>query len=386
LWKTPEARLAADVETVVVGAGVVGLAVGRALALKRHEVLVLERHNRIGSETSSRNSEVIHAGIYYPTGSLRAQLCVAGKQMLYRFCAENGVAHNRCGKLLVATQEAEIPKLEAIAATAARNGVGDMQKLSGDEARRLEPEVKCIAGYLSPSTGVIDSHAYMLALEGHLTSYGGQVMLNTNVVGLAAPTEDGAPFLIETQSAGETASLTAQNLVLAGGLEGTALGRMLAYAAPGYRVPETYPAKGHYFSLARRAPFKHLVYPMPQGAWLGVHLTLDVAGRAKFGPDIEWKDTVSYDFEDADGARRKRFESEVRRYWPGLPDDALQPDYVGVRPKVYREGEPVADFVFHGPAQHGIERLVALYGIESPGLTSSLAIGDYVTAMLPYKR
>jgi L-2-hydroxyglutarate oxidase LhgO len=321
---------------------------------------------------------VIHAGLYYPPGSLRARLCVAGKHQLYAFCAQNGVAHKRCGKLLVATQEAEIAKLEAIARTAAANGVEDLRPLSAEEARALEPEVSCVAGYFSPSTGVVDSHGLMLALEGHLTSRGGQVVLNTSATGLAQI--DGGGFEIAIASSGETGTLTAKSLVLAAGFGATGLGRTLAYK-PGYTVPETYPAKGHYFSLAGRVPFRHLVYPMPQGAWLGVHVTLDVAGRAKFGPDIEWKNAVSYDFEDADGARRARFEAEIRRYWPGLPDGSLQPDYVGVRPKIYREGEPVADFAIHGPQLHGVPGLVALYGIESPGLTSSLAIGDYVAAL-----
>lgn len=366
--------MAADVETVVIGAGVVGLAIARALARSGHEVLVLERHDLIGSETSARNSEVIHAGLYYPPGSLRARLCVAGKTMLYEFCAENGVAHDRCGKLLVATQESEIERLQAIAANAARNGVDDLRKLTGEEARGLEPELSCVNAYLSPSTGVIDSHGLMLALEGHLTTHGGQVVLNANVSGLACSDEC---FQIETTSGGEIGHLTSKNLVLAAGLGGTVLGRMLHY--PGeYRVPQTYPAKGHYFSLSGRAPFRHLIYPMPQGAWLGVHLTLDTSGRAKFGPDIEWTDTASYAFDDPDGARRERFENEVRRYWPGLPQSALQPDYVGVRPKIYRQGEAVADFAIHGPQQHGLPRLVALYGIESPGLTSSLAIGEHV--------
>ena len=371
--------MAADVETVVVGAGVIGLAIARALALKGQEIMVLERHDRIGSETSSRNSEVIHAGLYYAPGSLRAKLCVAGKAQLYRFCEENGVPHAPCGKLLVATQEAEIAKLEGIAKTASANGVEDLRRLSSEEARALEPEVACIAAYLSPSTGVVDSHALMLALEGHLSSRGGQVVLNANAAGLAQL--EGIGFEIVIDSGGEASRLTAKNLVLAAGFGATALGRMLA-CKPGYTVPETFPAKGHYFSLTGRAPFRHLVYPMPEGAWLGVHLTLDVSGRAKFGPDIEWKDTVTYDFEDADGARLARFEAEIRRYWPGLPAGALQPDYVGVRPKIYRQGEPVADFAIHGPAEHGVPRLVALYGIESPGLTASLAIGDHVAALL----
>ncbi len=373
--------MAADVETVIVGAGVGGLAIARALANKGQQVFVLEQHSRTGTETSSRNSQVIHAGLYYPQNSLRAELCVKGKELLYAFCKENGVAHQRCGKLLVATSEEETTRLKAIAANAARNGVNDLQRLSADEARELEPEVVCVAAYLSPSTGIIDSHDFMTALEGHLTTRGGQVVLETTVTGLSAPGNGADHFVIETLSAGETSKLTAKNLVLAAGLGGTELGRMLSYA-PGYTVPETYPARGHYYALTGAAPFKRLVYPMPQGAWLGLHLTLDVAGRAKFGPDIEWTDHVSYDFDDAQGTRRTKFEREIRRYWPGLPDGALQPDFVGVRPKIYRQGEPVADFALHGPTTHGIPRLVALYGIESPGLTSSLAIAEHVASLI----
>lgn len=371
--------MAVDIQTVVVGAGVIGLATARAFTRLGHEVLVLERNSRPGAETSSRNSEVIHAGIYYPPGSMRAKLCVAGKKMLYDFCAENGVAHRRVGKLLVATEPPELEKLEAIAATAKRNGVDDLQRMSKEDVHALEPAVACVAAYLSPSTGVIDSHGLMTALEGHITTLGGQVLLNTTVTGLLA-NENG--FQIETTSGGETASVTAANLVLAGGLGSTVLGRMLTHAA-GYTVPDMYPAKGHYFTLSGKAPFQHLVYPMPDGAWLGVHLTLDVAGRAKFGPDIEWCDVVNYEFDDPDGARLARFEQEIRRYWPGLPDGALHRDTVGVRPKIYRQGEPAADFAIHGSDQHKIPRLVAMYGMESPGLTSSLAIGDYVAAMLP---
>jgi len=373
--------VAADVETVVVGAGVEGLGIARALANRGQQVFVLERHDRTGTETSSRNSQVIHAGLYYPQNSLRAELCVKGKALLYGFCEENGIAHQRCGKLLVATSDEEITKLEAIAANAARNGVDDLQRLSADEARKLEPEVVCVAAYLSPSTGVIDSHGLMTALEGHLTTRSGQVVLETTVTGLSQPANGADHFVIETLSAGETSTLTAKNLVLAAGLGGTELGHMLSYA-PGYTVPKTYPARGHYYALTGAAPFKHLVYPMPQGAWLGVHLTLDVAGRAKFGPDIEWTDHVSYDFDEANGARRTKFEREIRRYWPALPNDSLQPDYVGVRPKIYKQGEQVADFALHGPKTHGIPRLVALYGIESPGLTASLAIADHVAGLI----
>ncbi len=370
--------MAADVQTVVVGGGVVGLAIARALVAAGHEVLVLERHGRVGTETSSRNSEVIHAGLYYAPGSLRARLCVAGKEQLYRFCAENGVAHQRCGKLLVATTQGEIGKLDAIAANARANGVEDLVQLSAADARTLEPELHCAAAYLSPSTGIIDSHRLVQALEGHIASGGGNVVLNTAVSAISAGDE---AFTIETRSGNEEGSLTCRHLVLAGGLGATSLGRMLAY--PGeYSAPVTYPARGHYFALDRRAPFSRLVYPVPVGAWLGVHLTLDVAGRARFGPDIEWRDSTDYAFDEDEGRRVARFEAEIRRYWPGLPEVALRPDTVGVRPKIYRDGEQVPDFAIHGAREHGLERLVALYGIESPGLTASLAIGEHVAQVL----
>lgn len=367
-----------DIETVVVGAGVVGLAIARALSMAGHEVIVLERHPRIGSETSSRNSEVIHAGLYYPPGSLRAKLCVAGKEMLYRFCSENGVTHQRCGKLLVATTEAEVAKLEALAANAAANGVGDLERLSGSEARSLEPELACAAAYLSPSTGIIDSHGLLQALNGHVASRGGEVIVNSAVTGI---TREDTAFAIETVSGGEKSTLTCRNLVISAGLGATGLGRTLTFRS-GYSVPVTYPARGHYFALDRKAPFRRLIYPMPVGAWLGVHLTLDVAGRARFGPDIEWRDSVDYSFDEDGGRRLANFEREIRRYWPALPDSALHPDTVGVRPKIYREGEPAADFAIHARAEHGIDRLVTLYGIESPGLTSSLAIGELVAGLL----
>jgi len=371
--------VATDAETVVIGAGVVGLAIGRALALAGHHVLVLERHGRIGTETSARNSEVIHAGLYYPPGSLRAKLCVSGKALLYEFCARNSVAFLDCGKLLVATDDSDTAKLDAVAANAKANGVADLRRLTGAEARALEPELSCIAAYLSPSTGVIDSAGLARALDGHLTSLGGDLVLNAAVTRLSMSA--GGEFELTIASGGDTSTLTAHNVVIAAGLGATDLGRTLSYPS-GYRVPETYPAKGHYFALSSRAPFRHLIYPMPSGAWLGVHLTFDVAHRARFGPAIQWTDNVTYDFDDSDGARRTTFERTIRRYWPGLPDAALLPDSVGVRPKIYREGEPVADFAIDGPSKHGIPRLVALYGIESPGLTSSLAIGEYVTAVL----
>lgn len=371
--------MAADTEAIVIGGGVIGLAIARALAATGREVVVLERHDRTGSETSSRNSEVVHAGLYYPPGSFKARLCVAGKQALYRFCVDNGVAANRCGKLLVATSEDEIPKLEAIAATAARNGVDDLVRLSPSDVHALEPEVACVAAWLSPSTGVIDSHGYMIALEGHVAANGGQVILNTAVTGVTR--DASGNFAVTTHGNGEESVVTSRMLINAAGLDATRVGKFLN-AATGHAPPETRYAKGHYFSLATRAPFRHLVYPMPAAAGLGVHLTLDTAGRAKFGPDVTWIETPAYGFDDPDGLRLAAFAREIRRYWPALPEDALQPGYTGIRPKITREGEPAGDFLIHGPRDHGIDRFVGLYGIESPGLTASLAIADHVAALL----
>lgn len=372
-----------DIETVVIGAGVIGLAIARALANTGHEVMVLERHDGIGRETSGRSSEVIHAGLYYPPGSLRAKLCTAGRDLLYAFAQENGVPHVRYGKLVVATGENELPRLDALSRTAEANGVTDVVRLGEADVRALEPEIAAIAALFSPSTGVIDSHALMVALEGHLRGGGGDVVLNTEVQSLSVK-GDGL-FEIEALSAGQPMTLAARNLVIASGLGATKLGRMLV-AGYRYQPPETYPARGHYYVLEGRVPFRHLVYPLPEAAWLGLHLTLDVAGRAKFGPDLEWCDCAGAaedtSFDGQDGARRVRFEREIRRYWPGLTDGALAPGYVGIRPKIYRSGEPAADFAIHGEREHGVPRLVALYGIESPGLTSSLAIGDHVAALL----
>ena len=271
-------------------------------------------------------------------------------------------------------------RLRTIAETAAKNGVGDLVALTGAEARALEPELSCVAAYLSPSTGVIDSHGLMQALEGHIASAGGSVVLNTEVTGLSRNTS--GEFEIATQSAGRGVVAFVPKPRHRGRTRKHAGSARCLGGAGAYRVPETYPAKGHYFALSGKAPFRHLVYPMPQGAWLGIHLTLDMAGQAKFGPDIAWTERIDYAFEDGDGARERLFEREVRRYWPGLPDGALEPGYTGVRPKIYREGELAADFAIHGPVEHGVERLVALYGIESPGLTSSLAIAAHVRAML----
>lgn len=367
--------MAADVETIVIGAGVVGLAIGRALAMAGQEVMVLERHEIIGSETSSRNSEVIHAGIYYPPGSLRAKLCVEGKEMLYHFCAENGVPHQRISKLLVATNEAQLPKLKAIQETAAKNGVIDLQPMLGSEARALEPELFCVAALLSPSTGVIDSHGFMLALEGHVTAHGGQVVLHTGVARIERTSGALFRLILAEEAAGE---ITCKRLVVSAGLHASKLTRTLSFAS-GYSPPETYYAKGQYYALSGRSPFSRHIYPMPDGAWLGLHVTVDIGGRCKFGPDIAWIPDIDYSFEPD---KLEKFLGFIRTYYPGLDAARLHADYTGIRPKLYREGEPVPDFAIHGPQTHGIDGLVALYGIESPGLTAALAIGDMVVAQL----
>ena len=364
----------ADVETIVVGAGVVGLAVARALSLAGHETMVLEQHELIGSETSSRNSEVIHAGIYYPPGSLRAQLCVRGKQLLYAFCAENGVAHARCGKLLLATNEGQVPKLAAIRETAIQNGVTDLEPLGAEAAKALEPEIACVAALLSPSTGIIDSHGFMLALEGHIEANGGLVVLRCPVERL----ERGAGGGFRLATASDSGAITCRHLVVSAGLHATRLARSLSFGA-GYRPPETYYAKGQYYALSGRSPFKRHIYPMPDGAWLGLHATVDVGGRCKFGPDISWIPEIDYGFEPQ---KLGQFLDFIRSYYPGLQIERLHPDYTGIRPKLYRAGEPVLDFAIHGPQAHGQRGLVALYGIESPGLTASLAIGEMVVGML----
>jgi len=364
-----------DVQTIVVGAGVVGLAVGRALALAGHEVLVLERNAGIGAETSSRNSEVIHAGIYYPPRSLRAQLCVRGRELLYRFCAENRVAHRRCGKLLVATHDSQLAALAAIRATAVENGVDDLEPLNAAAAREIEPEVFCVAALLSPSTGVIDAHALMLALQGELEARGGGVVLRCPVERIERP--GGGSFRVHTGGA-DPARIRSANLVNCAGLAATHLARWLTYAA-GYAPPETYFAKGQYYALSGRSPFQRHVYPMPDGGWLGLHATVDIAGRCKFGPDIAWVPDVDYGFEPE---KLAQFLGFIRSYYPRLDAERLHADYTGIRPKLYRSGEPVADFAIHGERTHGQPGLVALYGIESPGLTAALAIGERVAALL----
>ena len=362
------------VEAVVVGAGVVGLAVARTLAMAGHEVIVLERHSLIGSETSSRNSEVIHAGIYYPTGSLKARLCVQGKQQLYAYCEERGIPHRRCGKLIVATGDAQREELERIRQKAAENGVTDLEFWESARAQSLEPALSCTAALWSPSTGIIDSHALMLAHVGDLEDAGGMIAFHATLEH-ARVRADG--FALRVGGA-EPMELTCSMLINSAGLEAPALARRIDGYDPAM-APEAHYCKGNYYTLAGKSPFSRLIYPVPEAAGLGVHVTIDMAGQCRFGPDTEWIERIDY---AVDPKRADVFYEAVRRYWPALPDHALTPDYAGIRPKLHPAGEPAADFVIQGPTDHSIPGLVHLFGIESPGLTASPAIGAAVVATL----
>ena len=362
------------IDTAVIGAGLVGLAVARALALSGREVVILEAEDAIGTHTSSRNSEVIHAGIYYPQGSLKARACIEGRERLYAYCAERGVPHRRCGKLIVATDAAQEGELEGIRRKAQANGVTDVVRLGVDEARALEPALSLVAALHSPSTGIVDSHALMLAYLGDAESAGAMLALKS-------PLEKGIvrPEGIELHVAGAE-PLLARAVVNSAGLRAPSLARRIE-GFPAALAPRELYAKGNYYSLARRAPFSRLVYPVPEPGGLGVHVTLDLGGRARFGPDVEWIESIDY---RVDPDRAARFYAAIRRYWPGLPDGALVPDYAGIRPKISGPGEPAADFVVQGPREHGVAGLVNLYGIESPGLTASLALADDVAAHLSH--
>lgn len=362
-----------QVDCVVVGAGVIGLAIARRLAQAGREVIVLESEHEAGTVTSSRNSEVIHAGIYYPHGSLMAKFCVEGRAALYWYCAEHGVPHRQCGKLIVATDDDERARLVAIRERAAVNGV-ELSLLSAADALSLEPSLNCTGALLSPATGIIDSHAYMLALRGDAEDAGAMFAFHARLqssevrtdgfalqIGGDAPMQLGCRLLIN--AAGLAAPEVAQHL------EGM----------PKALVPKAFYAKGNYFSCAVRAPFSHLIYPVPVPGGLGTHLTLDMAGQARFGPDVEWVDAIDY---TVDPVRAAQFYPAIRRYWPGLPDDALLPSYAGIRPKIVPPGIAVQDFNIQGPQMHGVPGLVNLFGIESPGLTSSLGIADHVAALV----
>jgi len=363
-----------DIDVLVIGAGVIGLAVARSLALTGRDVVVLEAADAIGTGTSSRNSEVIHAGIYYSPGSLKASLCVAGREQLYAFIAERGIAHRRCGKLIVATARGQEAQLEKLRAQAEANGVHDLAWLSQQELRGAEPALNGLLALRSPSTGIVDSHQLMLALQGDAEDHGAVVAFNAPVL-RGRVTAAG----IELTAGGlEGASIRAQAVVNCAGLAAQSVARSID-GFPGDKVPPSYYCKGNYFALSGRTPFSHLIYPVPEAAGLGVHLTLDLAGQARFGPDVEWVERLDY---DVDPRRAEVFYDAIRRYWPALADGALTPAYAGIRPKVQAPGEPARDFVIEGPRDHGVRGLVNLFGIESPGLTAAMAIADHVTDLL----
>ena len=369
------------IDALVIGAGVVGLAVARALAQAGLETIVVEAQAAIGQGVSSRNSEVVHAGLYYTPGSLKARLCVRGKVLLYAFCAERGVAHVRCGKLVVATHDTQHAALHELARTAAANGVS-VKALSAAEAMALEPQLACTAALWSPTTGIVDSHGLMLALQGDLERAGGIVALHSTLRSVRFEATGPAVARVESPD-GETV-LGARLVVNAAGLHACAVARAMQGLAPAHVPRERY-AKGSYFTLTGKAPFSRLVYPAPDGAWLGVHLTLDVGGQARFGPDLEWlpegatPEAIDY---HVDVQRAQGFEQAIRRYWPALPSGTLQPSYSGVRPKIHGPDEAAPDFRIDGPQQHGVRGLVNLFGIESPGLTSAMAIAEEVAGML----
>jgi L-2-hydroxyglutarate oxidase LhgO len=362
-----------DVDCVVAGAGVAGLAVARALALAGREVIILEAAEAIGTETSSRNSEVIHAGIYYPAGSLMARFCVAGRRMLYAYCAEKGVPHRNCGKLIVATDAREDGLLGGIRQRAEANGVEGMRLLTAAEAIALEPNLSCTSALFSGSTGIIDSHAFMLALQGDAENTGAVTVFRSPVRGARAI---GGRIEVDV-GGGDPVTLRCRLLVNSAGLHAPALAARIAGMPPD-RVPRAYYAKGNYFTLSGRSPFSRLIYPVPVPGGLGVHLTVDLGGQARFGPDVEWIDAIDY---TVDPARADGFYAAVRTYWPALKDGALQPGYAGIRPKIVPKGAPGQDFVVQGRQAHGVAGLINLFGIESPGLTASLALAEHVLAV-----
>jgi L-2-hydroxyglutarate oxidase LhgO len=362
------------IDCAVIGAGVVGLAIARELALAGREVLVLEAEHGIGEHTSSRNSEVIHAGIYYPKGSLKARFCVEGKRLLYDYCRDHGVPHSNCGKIVVASREEEIPAVLKYIPTAEAAGVHDLRRLDLAEVREMEPHVKAVAAVLSPSTGIVDSHALMLAYQGDMENAGGVLVVRSPVLG-GAVTGDGIRLDV---GGDEPMSILCNTVVNSAGLTAPAVARSIT-GIPAETIPGQFYAKAHYYTLSGKPPFRRLIYPVGHGSWLGVHVTVDLAGQIRFGPDIEWVDGIDYTF---DHSREPLFAEAIRRYWPELPDGALQPGYTGIRPKISAQGEPPADFRIDGPRDHGVAGLVNLYGIESPGLTSSLAIAGYVGDLL----
>ncbi len=360
-----------NVDVVVIGAGVVGLAVARALARCGREVLILEAADSFGTATSSRNSEVIHAGIYYPPGSLKARFCVSGRDLLYAFCEQYGVGHRRCGKLIVATSDTQLAELQKIQATARANGV-ELELWDAARATALEPQLRCVGALHSPATGIIDSHSYMLALLGQAESLGATLSCGNRVTRMHLQPEG---ILVAIN--GEEPILRARTIINSAGIDAPHVARLIE-GFPAAHIPQAYLAKGHYFALAGRAPFSRLVYPVPEPGGLGVHLTLDLAGRARFGPDVQWVDRCDY---TVDPRRAEKFYAAIRTYWPALAAGALRPDYAGIRPKISPPQAPAADFRIEGAEQHGARGVVNLFGIESPGLTASLAIAEHVTAL-----
>lgn len=361
------------VECVIAGAGVIGLAVARRLALAGREPLVLDAAYGIGTGTSSRNSEVIHAGIYYPPGSLKAKLCLEGRELLYDFLATREIAHSRCGKLIVATSESQIPALDGILRRARACGVDELSWISASQARQMEPELHCAAAIHSPSTGIVDSHQLMLALQAEAEANGAQFVFGTRVLG-GRP--DGNRIILSTQDigTGRQFELSTRHFINAAGLHAHDIANAIA-TWPSESIPPLRLAKGSYFSLAGRSPFSRLIYPLPSEAGLGIHLTINLAGQARFGPDVEWIDAIDY---TVNPAKAEQFQRDIRTYWPGLPERSLLPAYSGIRPKLSGPGGAAADFNIQGPETHGIPGLVNLFGMESPGLTASLAVANQV--------
>tara|TARA_R110001592_G_scaffold29350_16_gene106718 strand:- start:6801 stop:7919 length:1119 start_codon:yes stop_codon:yes gene_type:complete len=366
------------VDCVVVGAGVIGLAVARALALNGRYVLILESTKQIGSETSARNSEVIHAGIYYPKDSLKAKFCVEGKELLYRYLKERGIGYDQCGKLIVATNRNQLGTLQDIKSKAEQNGVHDLRFLLEADAKILEKELRCFGALLSPSTGILDTHSYMLSLLGDIENNGGDIVYQTRA--LSASVRDDHKIRINVISQGQKMRLVSNTLINASGLGAISFAKNIE-GTEAEKIPKQHFAKGNYFSLTKSNPFKHLIYPVPEKAGLGIHLTIDLAGRARFGPDVEWVDHIDY---KVNPDRATLFYPKIREYWPNLEDNALVPDYSGIRSKSQSsENSHLGnDFIVQGPETHNIQGLVNLFGIESPGLTASLAIADYVRSMV----
>ena len=364
-------------ECLVVGAGVIGLAVARQLAIAGLEVLVVEKEPVFGSATSSRNSEVIHAGIYYPPGSLKAALSIRGRKALYRYLEERAVPHRRTGKLIVATSESQLPALRAIEDRAIKCGVHDLSFIDRKEALDLEPNLECVAALHSPSTGIVDSHALMQSYIADVEAAGGIIAFNTEVVSGVVEADE-VHLQMRDRGSGSEFDIRTNLLVNSAGLDAQRLVRSIA-GFPAASIPEIFFAKGNYFSVSQRKVFSRLIYPVPVEGGLGVHLTMDLDGNMRFGPDVEWADRVDY---SVDALRSAAFYDEIRRYWPALQEGSLAPAYCGIRPKLSGPGQPAADFRIDGPQQHGIKSIVNLFGIESPGLTSSLALAEHVSSLV----